>query len=270
MEGETELETPETEAAPIVETEPESTDVSHETEEDEGRPGGADPQAVRARKEYQRRVQAEKRTADIALELAAAKERARVLEEQAAKPAKEPEFTPLQIQAAVDAGKISQVEATQYLVEQSLSKKLAEQQRQAKAEAPLVTARQTLAEYVKAMPDLADERSESNKKAFMHYRDLVDVYGLPDNEATKVAALKATVGDLDTIKARRETRELTRTSARTTVPGSAGGQGGQVNQKPDISKAPAELVAMWDGTGTDTAARERQYKYYLERQAGKK
>ena len=130
-ETETETTAKETEATKetAVETtaaETETTTATVAVEDENKEPGGSDPQAVRARKEYRARKAAEARLQAQSQELIRTQERARVLEEQAQRKA-EPEkkiFTPVEIQAAVDRGEINQAEATAYIVEAAMDRKI--------------------------------------------------------------------------------------------------------------------------------------------------
>ena len=267
MEGDTESqETAETTETATTGTEQTTTET---VVEETGKPGGDGPQAVRARKEYQARKAADERAANFERELIAARERSKVLEEQLKAPKETTKpFTPQQIQAAVDAGQISQVEATAYLVEQAVTKRLDEERARLTKEAPITSARQELTEYVREVPNLASATSEESQKAFTEFNRLLS-RGFPDNDATKAEAVRNVIGDLATVKARRETHELTRAGIKTVVPGSAGGGGPVAPAKIDVAKAPVTMQAMWNKEGTDDKARERQYRIYLDLKAAK-
>ena len=83
--------------------------------EETGKPGGDGPQAVRARKEYQARKAAEAKLTEQNLALAAAQERAKVLEEQLKAPKAETVkvFTPQEIQCP-DFGQKNQFSFLQF------------------------------------------------------------------------------------------------------------------------------------------------------------
>lgn len=237
--------------------------------QDEGKPGGDGPQAVRARREYQARKKAQQDLQAERLDKARLEERLKVLEEQSKQKTSEPEqkvYTIPDLQAAVDAGTINQAEMTAYLVKQE-TKRIQEEERQ-KAEAlqPIHTAINEIGEYRKFLPELNSRTSETFQKASAQYLELVG-RGLPKNEITEALAVQMTFGSLEKLKKQRDVQDQTRNGFTPHAEAPAGGP--ETPKALDISKAPADIVAIWNKTGVTPEQRKVEFKYWQEKQAAR-
>jgi hypothetical protein len=256
----TEPEAPET--APVGEQPPETSDAGVG---DEGRPTGDDPQAVRARKEYQARRRAEERADELERELIASRERARVLEEVRDKPKEEKNYSLKEVNAAVAAGQITREMADDYIENVIIPAKSKAQLDAREAErakkTPIERAHVDVLQYIDYVPALRDRTSADFRKVAGEYQKLV-ADGHPPDDRTELVAAKLVYGDLDSLKRKAELRALNNNAPKMGTDGHGGGS--QPAGKPDISKAPASLVAKWDRMGTDQAGRERQFKIHQE------
>lgn len=247
-------------------------------DDDGGKPTGDDPQAVRARKEYQGRKRAESEREQARLENIRLSERLKTIEEERQKQTAKPQdrvFTIAEVNAAVDAGTISRADADRYIESEVIPatyKKLRAQEQQVEQQkAPIDRAIQDIGEYKKLFGWGAepDRTSPDFIKVENKYRELIAT-GLPNNEVTERVAIEMVHGSLDALRKKREYAAANATARTFPVDGGAGGTGGGGNGRVDISKAPASMVAMWDREGTDAAARERQLKIYQDLQAAKR
>ena len=229
-----------------------------------GEPGGADPQAVRARKEYRARKAAQEQLATERLEKARLEGELKALKEKPAEPkAPDKVYNLAELQAAVDGGQLTQAEMTAYLVKQEAKRIREESNREAQAQKPIELAKSEINEYFQFVPDLADKSSETFKKAAQEYAQLLE-RGLPDNKVTEALAVKIAVGSLDRLRKRQEVANNTRNGAQFHAETGAGGT--QTPKAPDISKAPVYLVESWDRKGTTPDQRNIEFKYWQEKQ----
>jgi len=255
---------PDIEPAPEAETSPEPEVI------DEGKPGGADPQAVRARREYQARRRAEADAEAVRTENIRLAERLRVIEEERSRAAAQPAqriYTIAELNAAVDAGQIQRADADRYVEEIIIPRRIAQvtEEREAKIaeKIPVVKAIAEINEYRQHLPFLNDRNHPEFQKVAKQYFELVN-QGLPKNEVTEALAVKLTHGNLDTY---RKKAELAAANANPrTMPSDAGGGNGATRSsaKVDVSRAPDMMRHIWESTGTPQADREAEYRAYAE------
>lgn len=242
-------------------------------EGDEGKPGGADPQAVRARREYQARKAQEAKNAQLQRELDELKGTVKTLKELKAEQPKERIYTLAEVNAAVDAGKITRVVADQYIDEYIWPAKIeAYRQKERDQEAKLKPEEKAFKEcedYSKLQPWLNNPADPRFATVAVEFNRLTSDYGMPDNWVTKALAVRNTLGPIEKIREKAALRANTRdaTNFHSELPG--GGNGGDP-KKADLSKAPAELVAFWDSHGVTAKEREVEFKYWREEQAKRK
>lgn len=254
---------------PVVEP-----DVSRETSTDDvviddGKPGGDDPQAVRARKEYQARKRAEQQAEAQRIENVRLAERLKVIEEERAKAKTPPAkiYSIPELDEAVERGQITSADRGRYIQEVIIPKaaaKVVEDREAALASrAPVMAAVKEIDEYRKYIPGLNDKTSPEFQKVANEYFSLVN-QGLPKNEVTEALAVKLAHGHLDAFRRKAELAAANATHRGMPSDSSSGGAAAVKSGKVDVSKAPPTMVAMWDREGVDDATRERRYKIYLE------
>lgn len=266
----------ETEIPPIVPAEGDGPVA--EPQEPEKEPGGDSPDDVFARKEYRTRKRVEEDLSREREERIRLEERLKAAEDQAKRqpaPAAERIFSYAEVNAAVEAGTITRVDADRYIDERIIPARvkaiLAEERAQQERLVPVQKAAQTINEYMTQIPALSDKTSEEFRKVAQEYRTLVSERGYEDNLKTQELALELTYGKLDQVKKRAQMAATTATPR--TVPSDAG-SGGQsrapTNGKVDVAKAPEYMRELWDFTNTPKEKREREYRYYLDRQQARK
>ena len=176
-------------------------------EEDPGEPGGADPQAVRARKEYRARRRVEKELVQEREQRIRLEARMQALEEQARPviapaPVQAPvRYTRQQLQQAVDAGTISVGDMAEYLAETKVSAAFAAERQRTQVETQertvQVSALGELEGYVAAHPWLKAEADDPRKDQIrQEYQHFVQDFGMPADLRTQVAAVKAVLGPM--------------------------------------------------------------------------
>ena len=269
------------EAAPVVEVAPiaEETSVVEpvvETHDDpDTEPGGNTPQEIRARKEYRLRKRLENELFDLQQERAATNARLKTLEEVTKpQPAKAREYTNAELQAAVDAGTITNIEAADYLAERrarQTADRVVTQERKRDDEA----SRQSMAQaqidkYVEVAPWLNDKRASRRKPLEAEYVRLIDpngVYRLPDSTATEALLLEKVFGNVETFKAKSKLATTSRAAVDSHVESGAGGGGmppPRTDGKVDLSKMPKHLVEFWDRSSTSQKEREKEAALYIK------
>lgn len=271
--------------APITTVSDDPGDVSHETETevvettqvtDEGKPGGDDPQAVRARKEYAARKRAEQQADATHQENIRLSERLKVIEEERRRAPAQPAqkvYTIAELNAAVDAGNIARAEADRYVEEIIIPRRTAQvvEQREANlaSRLPMVKAVEQINEYRKYLPFLNDKSSPEFQRIATQYGELVG-QGLPNNEVTEALAVKLLHGNLETHRKKAELAQANATVR--AMPSDAGGGGATrtTNGKVDVTKAPAHLQQYWERTGTLPADREKEMSYWAKNQQKRK
>jgi hypothetical protein len=247
--------------APVVpeETapEPEQPPVVGEADED-GEPGGSDGASVYARKKAREAKQLRADFEQERQDRIRAEERARVLEEQAKKPAaKEAEriYTPDEIEAAVNNGSITRSLATVYLARVEAQRVRDEAVAQQQALAPVERARGIVLEYCQLMPALNDEKSPEFAKVAAKYHQLVND-GHPADFRSRKEAAEAVFGDLATVKKRQEVTTLSRRAPNMPSDGNGGQPPARTN---DHTKAPAEAQDLWNKMGLSAADRAKDW-----------
>lgn len=256
----------------VVETEVDEkvdtqVDTSVTTETDDDRePGGADGAAV-----YARRKNREAKAAREAFEV---EREARIrLEEQlaAAKQTREEKtqkvFTPEEVQAEIDAGRLSPALGAAYLARTETQRVMREERALEQARKPIEAALQRISEYREVL-DWTNDRTHPNfLKAQVKFRELV-ARGSPANEATELTALEFIAGDLDVAKKRYAMRETSRTAGRPAPADVGNGGGGSPQRSTDVTtKVPRELIDGWKRMGANDEQLKKYAQHHLDRQA---
>lgn len=263
----------------VAESQTETTTAETHDEPDR-EPGGDTPQDIRARKEYRLRKRLENELFELQQERAATNARLKTLEEVTKpQPKAAPVYTTAQLQAAVDAGTISVVEAADYLAEQRAKQtadRVLKQERARDDESFRQSrAQAVIDEYVKVAPWLKDKYDERRKPLEAEYSKLIDpngIYRQPDSLATEALLLEKTLGSVESFKAKMRLDKTAGSNTQFHTESGAGGAAPPV--KPtggtaDISKMPKHFVDYWDKSGTPQKEREKEAKLYFERQARK-
>jgi alkylated DNA repair dioxygenase AlkB len=267
----------ESEVKPVVVAEPVVETPPAEIHDDPDRePGGDTPQEIRARKEYRLRKRLEGELFELQQERAATNARLKTLEEVTKpQPPKQRVYTTHELQAAVDAGTISVVEAADYLAEQR-AKQTAdrvlkqeytrndETMRQGKAQ-------EQIDKYVEVAPWLKDQFDGRRKPLEVEYQRLIDpngIYRYPDSLVTEVLLLEKTLGSIETFKAKARLDKSAGSHADFHTESGAGGPAPTprpVDGKPDMNKMPKHFVEYWEKSGTPQKEREKEAKLYFEK-----
>ena len=251
-----------------------------ETHDDPDRePGGDSPQEIRARKEYRLRKRLEAQVFDLQQEQALQNARLKGFEEGVKQqPGKAPPvYTNAQLQAAVDAGTISVVEAADYVAEQR-AKQTADRVLKQERTRDDESYRQNLAQkqidaYVAVAPWLKDKYDDRRRPLESEYQRLIDPQGMyryGDSLVTEALLLEKVLGPVEAFKAKAR---LDRSAGSHTEFHTESGAGGAaLAPRPttgavDMSKMPQHFVDYWDKSGTPQKEREKETKLYMERQA---
>jgi hypothetical protein len=263
---------------PVVETQVETPVV--ETHDDaDHEPGGDSPQEIRARKEYRLRKRLEAEVFELQNEKAATNARLKTLEEvtkQQATP-KTRVYTTQELQAAVDAGTISVVEAADYLAEQRAKQtadRVLKQERVRDDEATRQSrAQEQIDKYVEVAPWLKDKYDARRKPLESEYARLIDTngfYRLPDSVVTEALLLEKTLGSLDQFKAKMRLDKSSGSNTQFHVEGGAGGgTTTTTTTKTDASKLPPHVTDYLNKSGMNAKDRESYTKSYLEKRGQK-
>lgn len=168
--------------------------------------------------------------------------------EPAPKKDTQPVYTAAQLQGFVDDGKITQAQATEYLLQQQqrqLDEKL-QQQREADQKATTEQLRldARIKQYAAALPDLSQTGSESWKRFEAAYQDLRSD-GEPDSLKTQLRALQIEFG-----RDPSKLLEVTETTKQRQVSSERSGSGGSQSKTPkDDGKGPPAWLRsdpLWD------------------------
>ena len=258
--------------APGVEDTPTPDDeASPEPETDEdGEPGGADPQAVRARKEYRRRVKLQQDLQAEREQRISAEARAEALAEMRQAPAAPatPEkpafqiFSDEQVSQAVEQGVITPVQASIYVAkrETHLAHEAAEKTRREEAtRTQLQTAAlqveqkasQELDAYKKLYPTLTTGEHPRWGEIQAAYTDLRN-RGLSDTLTTQALAVRLVLGTVETTTKQEETVRMARERQASDFHSEGGGgseAGGKGNGGDPLAKVPQRYKDFWKSRG---------------------
>lgn len=247
-------------------------------EHEDKEPGGVDPQAVRARKEYRQRKRYEVELRQEREARIAAEAREGALKEQAAQPAKGAphRYTVQEVQTAIDAGNISAIEGADYLAKQRAeevaTRVLGEERARVANDNRYNLALGQVQQYAELAPWITDKADSRYAQLDRSYRMLTDpngLYQLPQSPATDLLVLEQVLGPIE--KLRKKGEVVNRGDFHAEA--GAGGGGGTVksaNGAGDFSKAPKNLVDFWDRTGTSSKDREAELKIWTARELRRK
>ena len=239
-------------------------------------PGGNTPQEIRARKEYRLRKRLENELFDLQQERAATNARLRTLEEVTKpQPQKSPVYTNAQLQAAVDAGTITTVEAMDYMAgqrAQQTADRVVAQENERYDEANRQAIAQTqIDKYMEVAPWLSDKYDPRYKPLEAEYDRLISptgLYRMPDATTTKALLLEKMFGNVATFAAKTKLATSSRASVDSHVESGAGGSGSlptpRADGKVDLSKMPKHLVEFWDKSSTSQKEREKEAALYIK------
>ena len=259
--------TPEPEAPPQAPPEPTPPEPEARVEAtpepppdpEEGEPGGDDPQAVRARKEYRGRKRAQEEAQREREARIAAEARATVLEESRrqappppAGPPAPPAYKPSDLMRSVSAGTVTREDAEAYIgsnypalrgkpLEAAVAAEVVQEQmtalhRQSQVQTVEARANTEIQDYVKHVPALAQTTSREFQDVAKAYQGLVQE-GYPDHITTQRLALRTVFGPLERVASTREAQMDQRRNA----PAQTGGDG--TGRRPDAqTKPPSNLT----------------------------
>ncbi len=245
-----------------------------EPEEDlDDRPGGSDGQDVRARKEYDRRKQAEQDRDEALANQNAMEERLAALEARPATAIQTPvaKLTESQVHEEFSAGRMDATTADREIERARIDEREAytneimnkvDQREQTKAEIKIANAE--VEEFIKIYPDLKKKDSSLNTQVKAEYARLRRLNS-PDNPLTEHLAVRTVLGSLDRAKENssrtvddydRENRDVSNISS--------GGRpsDGMESNNPSLKKVDKETRAWWDEQGYDKEKQERLANRY--------
>jgi hypothetical protein len=230
---------------------------------DGGEPGGAEGTDVRARKLYRtaKRIQEDlerEREEKIRLE-----ERLKALEEQKQAPQSQQPLSDTDfysaVQAKVDSGEWTEAQARQAYGQFERKKIKQELEIEQKARKPLEKAVEEIDQYKALLPWLNSRTSDKFLEVKAEYDRLTGVYGLPGNEVTEALAVRNIAGSLEKLRRQQAMASQTRNTG-TFHAETGAGNADNGEKKLDISKAPDNLKAFWEATGTPQKTREIEFQ----------
>lgn len=261
--------------SPVTEEVPEevSEDAgAPETETaDEGEPGGASPQEIRARKEYRARKRAEDAAQQEREQRIAAEARLKLIEDQAKqraaqtvpKPARR--FTTAEVLQAVNNGPngIQMAEAIEYIFEtKDLARRQVEQQRHSR-EQQVSAAQSELREYFEVDPRLKTSEHPKAKEIAARYSDIVTRLGMPRTHAAMLLAYREVLGPVERLRQVKETTKMTRQTRDTHVE-TSGGKGDAGHSSNPLARVPAHFIKHWQDRGYSREEMIKEAKYITE------
>lgn len=132
-------------------------------------------------------------------------ERVKVKEEQQA----QKEMSWEELENGIAEGKWSRSQAQEYkdkMTEQRLAKKFEEQERQKTTSSRILG---EIGQYQQLIPEVMQYGSEERARYEREYAYMVRELGMPKNHATELAAVRAAFGDVETVKTRRASKQVT-------------------------------------------------------------
>lgn len=211
---------------PVVQEEP-KTDVSIQAEDTTPKPDGQvaqeetpteekvnplEPGGSRFKEVWARAKKSEARLKELEAERQQEREerirleeRLKVKEEQQT----QKEMSWEELENGIAEGKWSRAQAQEYkdkMTEQRLAKKFEEQERQKMASTRILS---EIGQYQQLIPEVMQPGSEERAKYEREYAYMVRELGMPKNHATELAAVRAAFGDVETVKTRRASKQVT-------------------------------------------------------------
>jgi len=132
-------------------------------------------------------------------------ERLKVKEEQQT----QKEMSWEELENGIAEGKWSRAQAQEYkdkMTEQRLAKKFEEQERQKVSSTRILG---EISQYQQLIPEVMQPGSEERARYEREYAYMVRELGMPKNHATELAAVRAAFGDVETVKTRRASKQVT-------------------------------------------------------------
>jgi hypothetical protein len=251
-------------------------DTTVDNLDDDSRPGGPDGQDVRARKEYDRRKEAEADRDRLAREAELLEQRIQALEaeknnNQQPIPAN---MTEAQIHEAYSAGRMDAATAERELERARINerdtfkKEILDTVKQSMTAEQLVReANEEIEEFVKIYPDLKDKDSKLFGQVRSEYRRLRSLNS-PDNPLTEHLAVRTVLGSLDRAKSdmARSVDDYDRENRGTIVEPPAGSSRPSDNlpgtQDADLRKVSKIQRQYWDEQGYSMERQRELAKYW--------
>lgn len=211
---------------PVVQEEP-KTDISIQAEDTTPKPDGQvaqeetpteekvnplEPGGSRFKEVWARAKKSEARLKELEAERQQEREerirleeRLKVKEEQQT----QKEMTWEELENGIAEGKWSRAQAQEYkdqMTEQRLVKKFEEQKRQKMVSTRILS---EIGQYQQLIPEVMQPGSEERAKYEREYAYMVRELGMPKNHATELAAVRVAFGDVETVKTRRASKQVT-------------------------------------------------------------
>lgn len=191
---------------PQVETPPVAEPPAAEGQE----PHPLEPQGDRFKQVWARAKTAEAERERLRDELAREREERIRFEErlkakdEVTRKANEPEFTWDQLEAAISEGRITRAWANTYredlVAKKAKQEALAEIESKQKLQSRESSVVSEIERYKQALPEVMNPASQERQKVEREYGYMVNVLGFPEGTATQLAALRASLGDADTVE----------------------------------------------------------------------
>lgn len=180
-------------------------------------------------------------------------ERLKVREEQQ----NQKEMSWEELENGIAEGKWSRAQAQEYkekMTEQRLAKRLEEQERQKMSSNRILG---EISQYQQLIPEVMQPGSEERTKYEREYAYMVRELGMPKNHATELAAVRAAFGDVETVKSRRASKEVTTEKEPFMETHTAQRQKSTGKSFPDTLQA-------WEREGYERLIKNRVYKDWKE------
>ncbi len=252
--------------------EPESPDAPEQEQAPETAP--ADPQeeridrivAQRLGKYAARTREAEAQVREYADRVARLEGRVDAQAPKPAAPAQPQMWTPEQLQAAVDQGRITPAQMADQIAWQRIQQGKTEIRQEIRQENRNQAALSEVNQYIAKMPALTSTSSPEFRKVAAAAQEIADEMNLPIQDArVQRRALRETFGTLDRIADVRSAREFDREHADTHAASGSGGGRTEPRTKDKLAGIPPAQIAFWKAKNYSQKMMEDEAVFYRQR-----
>lgn len=261
-------------ADPTVTEEQVAQPAEGEPEGNEDRePSGGTPQEIRARKEYRARKAAQsqlqtERERVIALEarLDELSRHVTAQRDEAQRPTA-PQPTKADIQREVDEGRLSPLEAADYLANsrarEAKDAAVREVREELNRERKLDKARSGIDAYKEFAPWIYDKSDSRRADLEREFARLTQDFELPATAATELLALERVLGPVDQLRKKAAVRSREDYHSESGLGGGAAPSRAPGSGSAQVDRMPAHFKDFWARQGTPLAEREKEAKLYF-------
>jgi len=223
--------------------------------------------AQRLGKYAARTREAEARVTEYAERLARLEGRTEALTPKPAAAPAQQTYSPEQLQAAVDQGRITPAQMADQIAWQRQQQGKTEILATLRQDQRTQTALTEVNQYIAKMPALSSTSSAEFRKVAAAAQDIADEMGLNIQDArVQRRALRETFGTLDKIAEVRSAREFDRDNADTHAASGSGGGRTEPKKQDKLAGIPADQIAFWKSKNYSQKAMEDEAVFYRSRQ----